>query len=710
MLFDALALFTKLYHKPMSVGELTSGLPFDASKKGPEIFSCDNMLDNFARAAERCGLRTRLAERTLDDIGALTLPLILITKKGGGVILDSISEDRKKFRIVSPEAGDSLIWADRDKLEADYSNHLFYIGKGFGASDEHGKAPITGVRGHWFWETIKYSWPLYSDVLKASVVVNIFVLASPLFTMNVYDRVVPNNAIETLWVLGTGIIVVTLLDTVLKMLRSYFIEIAAKKSDIIISARLFEKTLDLKVAESPKNIGAYANNFREFDSIRTLLTSAVMLTLVDLPFTALTLFVIYLIGGKLVIVPVIIMCLLLIYSLIVKAPMKESMQAGHAAASRKSSLLIESLSGMRDIKIMNAAGIFQWRWENGVAEAAATGIKARMLSASVATMTGLLMQLDTVFIVIYGTYLIRDLELTMGGLIAVVILCSRTIAPIGQVVALISNYEQAKVAFDTINLIMKKDTENPPGCEFIRKETLEGEIEFQNVTFTYPEAEKPAIEGISFKVKKGERVALIGRTGSGKSTIQRLLINFYKPEKGSIRIDGLDIGQLSPVLLRKNVSCVPQDFSLFSGTIRENITLAAPHASDEAVIEAARTGGLEAFLRACPRGLETRVEERGANLSGGQKQGIAIARAFINPSTIFILDEPTSSMDGATEDLVKDMIKKRTEGKTVVFTTHKPAMLDVAERIIMLDTGKIVFDGKRDDFMKKFVKPAEPVK
>ncbi len=704
-LFSALTLYTKLYHKPFSEAELTDGLPQNPGTGENSIFSCSNLLDNFGRAAARAGLTTNLKKRTLDEISPLTLPAILVLKDETGCILESINKEKTEFLIYSPDSVDVKQTTTKEKLEEEYSGFLFFVGEKF---DYHGRAKpsIENVDGHWFWKAIKLSKTIYIDVIKASLAINLFVLASPLFTMNVYDRVVPNNAVETLWMLGIGVMVVFVLDAILKFLRTYFLELAAKKSDVIISSSLFEKVLDLRMEQAPRNIGSFASNFKEFDSIRNFLASSVTTAIIDLPFTVIFLWVIWFIGGNIVTVPIIMMCLLLIYTLLIRKPLFKSIASSFEVAAKKNSLLIESLSGLQDIKFLNAAGIFQWRWENVVAELANKGLQSRMLTMSISTLTGVLIQLNTVLIVIYGVYLIRDLELTMGGLIAVVIISSRTIAPMGQVVGLLSNYEQTKVAYDSLEEIMNREVETPQGTEFIRHERIKGNIEFKDVSFTYPNSEKPAIKNVSFKIKPGEKIALIGKTGSGKSTVQKLIMAFYRSQEGSVQIDGLDVGQLSPVFLRRNVSYVPQDFSLFAGTLRENITWRAPYADDRAIISAACAGGLEKFISSHPRGFDAFVEERGSNLSGGQKQGIAIARTLLTNTDLFLFDEPTNSMDVSTEALVKSHIYHRIKNKTMILTTHKQGMLDLAERIIVMDEGIIIFDGPREECLKKFSRPS----
>ena len=704
--FGALALYSKLYASPITEEELTAGLPMAKGEPDPRMLSAQNQPDNVIRAAARAGLKASLFERRLDELSELVLPAIIIMKDESACLFDGFEGDKAK--VMLPEADGAVHEIDKEKLESGYSGFLFLVGKVF--TDKSQDSAISQTRGHWFWHTLWISFPIYRDILMASFAVNVFALASPMFTMNVYDRVVPNFAVDTLWVLATGVIVIMVLDGILRFLRTNFIEIAAKKSDIIISSRLFERVLDLRMEQAPRNIGGFANNLREFDSIRNFLTSSVMLFLVDLPFTALFLLVINYIGGNLVVVPIAMMSILLIYTLLIKNPLYQSTIASFQDSAKKNAILVEAIAGLRDIKLLNAAGRFQWTWENIVGSLANKGIKARFLSSSISTITALLVQLNNVLIVAYGVYLIHDGLLSMGGLIAAVILASRTIAPMGQVVALISQYEQTKVAYQSLQKLMKLEVERPDGKEFIRKQSVEGTIEFKNVSFNYPGEEKPAVDGISFKLKTGERIGLIGRTGSGKSTLHKLLLGLFRPQNGRILIDDLDIQEMNPVFLRKNFSCLPQDFSLFSGTIRENITLKNPQASDEELLEAVKLGGLEDFIKSSPKGFDTLVAERGANLSGGQRQGVAVARAFITESPIILLDEPTSFMDGTTEQQVKQNLVQRFADKTVIISTHKNALLELVDRIIIVDNGKIAFDGSKEEFLKTFSQKVSPEK
>ena len=558
---------------------------------------------------------------------------------------------------------------------------------------------------HWFWHAIWLCLPLYFDVLLASFIINLFALVGPLFTMNVYDRVVPNNAKETLWVLAIGTLLVTLFDTLLKFLRAYLTEIAAKKSDMLISARIFEKLLNLRIDSAPKNVGAFASSLREYDAIRNFLTSSVMLVVIDLPFTVILLAVVYMLAGRIIIVPITMMILILLYALIIRTPLYASIVANFENASRKNSLVVETVNSLSDIKQLNSGKLFQNRWEGLTASMAAKAVISRLFQTSVSTLTGALIQINTIVTVIMGVYMISNREMTMGALIATMILSSKIIAPVGQLVALISSWNQTRLSFDSLKDIMAREEEdNRP--ELIKKNRLDGTIEFKDMTFSYPGSDKIALKDVNFKINKGEKVIILGRMGAGKSTIHKLLMGYYRPKEGRILIDGLDINELNMASYRALLNYVPQDFYLFSGTVRENILLGAEPPEDKVWVRAISAGGLENLLQTSPRGLDSFVLERGQNLSGGQRQGIAIARTFLRSGDLVLLDEPTNSMDPNTELQVKTFIRNELKDKTMIMTTHKHTMLDLADRVMIVDGGKIVFDGNLEAFKKAFIREA----
>jgi ATP-binding cassette subfamily C protein LapB len=699
-LLQCLVMFTKLYHKPFSAEALTSGLPTEIGAEAPELFSIDKSRGLFSRAAAKAGLISSIVRKPLTQISPLQLPMIILLSNQSACILDSYSKDRKKAKIIMPAEEAVESWVDMQDLADEYIGFGFMIKKAFEYSDENSRT-LNLKQKHWFWSTLKLSRSIYKDVLYASLLINLFVLASPLFTMNVYDRVVPNNAIETLWVFAIGVIIVYSIDTFLKFTRTYLLETAAKKSDIIMSSIIFEKVLDLKMEHHPASVGSFSSKLKDFDSIRNFLTNATMAVLIDLPFAVIFLAVIGYIGGSIVLIPMITMLLIISYAIFIKNPLKESIESTHEANAKKSSILIETLNNIETVKSLGSLNQIQWRWEESIGEIADKGLKSRLLSASIPTITQMLIQLNTVMIVVYGVYQIEAFELSMGGLIAVVILSGRTLAPMGQVAALMTNYEDTKTSYEAINEIITKPSERPSGKKFVETPKFSGHIEFVDVTFTYPNSEIPALKNVSFEIKPGDKVGIIGRIGSGKSTITKLLLGIYEPDSGQILIDGIDIKQIDPADLRKKIGYVSQEVMLFRGTVKDNITFRASHASDGEMVRAANISTTADFIKKHPKGYEMPIQERGLGLSGGQKQSIGIARAFLLNAPIMLMDEPSNAMDQVTESKLINNMSKNLNETTTLFITQKMNLLKIVDRVIVMNNGKIFIDAPKDEALKK---------
>ena len=678
-----------------------SGLPISSSLNDSLLFSKEYSKSLFSRAASRAGLKTTLIQKDISDILQLQLPMILILSNNNSCILESFNDDKTKAKIIFASDGEaSYEWIEVEELQKEYLGYAFMLKKHFEYDNENSRT-LHIQQKHWFWNTLWLSKSIYKDVLIASLLINLFVLATPLFTMNVYDRVIPNSAKETLFVFTIGVVAVYLLDSFLKFTRSYFLELAAKRSDIIISSIIFEKVLDLKMESHPPSVGSFASNLRDFESIRSFITNSTLTILIDLPFAFIFLFVIYYIGGQIVVIPILTIILIFTYALIIKKPLQKSIESSYEASAKKNGILIEALQNIETIKTMSMAGKTQFAWEEASGEIATKNLKSRLLSASIPNITGLLTQLNTVFIVFFGVYLISDFELTMGGLIAVVILTSRTIAPMGQAAALITNYEDAKTSYNVLNEIISKPVDRPYAKQFVSLPKDIDSIEFKDVTFTYPNSDNPALKNLSFTIKKGEKVAIIGRIGSGKSTISKLLLKLYEPQEGHILVGGIDISQLDPAELRKAFAYVPQDVHLFRGTLKDNILSSNQFASDEQLLKAAKIAQTHTFAQTHSRGYDMPIGERGAGLSGGQRQSVAIARAFINETDIMILDEPTNAMDQTTEALILKSLKQNLEDKTVILVTQKLTMLELVDRVIVMHESKKIADGNKQEVMKK---------
>ena len=699
-LLDCLVLFTKLYHKPFSAEALTAGLPIEPGADSPELFSINNAKGLFSRAAAKAGLKSSIIRRPLSQISPLQLPMIILLSNQSACILDELSEDGQQAKIIMPSEEAIEQWIDIDDLQDEYLGFAFMVKKAFEYSDDNSRA-LHLKQKHWFWSTLKLSTGMYKDVLYASLLINIFVLASPLFTMNVYDRVVPNNAIETLWVFAIGVTIIYMIDAFAKFSRTFLLENAAKKSDIIMSSIIFEKVLALKMAHHPASVGSFSSNLKDFDNIRGFLTNATMAAIIDLPFTIIFLAVVYYIGGIIVLIPILTIILILSYAYFIKDPLRRSIESTHEASAKKSSILIETLNNIETLKTLGALNQVQWKWEESTGEIAQKSLKSRLLSASIPTITQLLIQLNTVMLIIYGVYMIQDFNLSMGGLIAIVILTGRTLAPMAQVASLMSNYENTKTSYDTLNEIISQPSERPEGKKFVTRPNFSGHIEFVDVSFKYPESDMYALKNVSFVIEPGERVAIIGRIGSGKSTIQKLILGLYEPGEGQILIDGIDINQIDPADLRKNMSYVSQDVTLFRGTAKDNIIFRASHATDGAMIRAAVISGAADFIKKHPKGYEMPIGERGTGLSGGQRQSIGIARAFLLDTPIMLMDEPSNGIDQVSEEALLNNVEEALLNKTTIYVTQKMSLLRIVDRVIAMDNGKIIIDAPKEDAILK---------
>ncbi|MBX2808870.1 MAG: type I secretion system permease/ATPase [Cellvibrionaceae bacterium] len=684
-LLACLLLLTKLKDAPCSATSLVAGLPLVDECLTPELF---------VRAAERANLEAKVVARPLNEIASIVLPVVLLLENNQAVVLLEATADKQQAVIMDPRQ-DKQTQMPWSQLEASYTGFSIFV-KHKMRFDAANDVSLSTPPGHWFWSVMKSSWRIYRDVLLASLFINLFVVASPLFVMNVYDRVVPNQALETLWVLAIGVIVVIVFDVVLKALRNYFIEVAGKKSDILLSAFLFERVLGARFSEKPASIGAFVSQFREFDTIRNFYTASTISALVDLPFVLLFLLLIFYVGGSLVWVPAATIPLIILYGVLLRRPMRQAIEQTFVSSAQKNATLVESLVGLETVKALGAEGFIQRTWEASVGHLSHWGQRMRMLSMSVSIFSNTVQQIASVVLIIVGVYLIVERELTMGALIACFMLTSRALGPIAQVASLLVSYDQTKTALNALQQVVDKTQERIVEKPFVTRPSFNGGIQFNQVDFTYPDDKQAALNAVSFNVKPGEKIGIIGRIGSGKSTIQKLLLGLYQPSQGSILLDGIDSQQIDPADLRRHIGYVPQDVVLFAGSIKANISYGSFHSDDEAIVAAAEVAGVTEFVNRHPLGFDRNVGERGQALSGGQRQSLGIARASLNNPSIYLFDEPTSGMDNSSETLVKENLLKQTAGKTVILVTHKTSLLSLVERLIVMDGGKIIADGPKE--------------
>ncbi|MEZ8659936.1 type I secretion system permease/ATPase [Vibrio cyclitrophicus] len=684
-LLNSLIYVSRYYGLANSPEALINGLPLSDGKLTPFLFP---------RSAERAGLVAKENRCDLESIPHLILPAILLLKQGEACVLNSIDSEKQEAEIITAESGMVPIIIPLDELKEQFIGRYFLVKKQF-RYDERSPEVLKTRKGHWFWSTIWESKNIYRDVLIASILINIFAIAAPMFTRLVYDKVVPNLAFETLWVLASGIFVVFLFDLLLKLMRSYFIDVAGKKSDILISSKLFSKVLGIRMEAKPASVGAFAKNLQEFESIREFFTSATIGSLIDLPFALMFLALIWLMAGNLVFVPVAGVVVLIIYALLIQGPLRRTIEEGSRLASQKYANLIESLAGLETVKLFSAQSQFQFRWEEAVAHMANWNIKSRRITDSIQNTAGFVQQSTNVGMIIFGVYLIAEGELTMGGLIAATMLSGRAIGPLVQLSLLSTRYNQAKSSMTLIEQVMSMPDEQEEGKRYIHRPIIQGHIALDKVTFHYPDSPVASIRDLTLNISPGEKVAIIGRIGSGKTTLERLIMGLYKPTEGHVRIDDTDMEQLHHVDVRRNIGCVPQDSNLFYGSVRDNITLGRPLVDDRDVMDAANRAGVTSFTQQDPAGLERQVGEGGALLSGGQRQSIAIARAFLGRPPVLLLDEPTSAMDNRSEMHIKHQLSQLQPSETLILITHKTSMLDIVDRVIVMEKGSIIADGPK---------------
>ncbi|MBV7297183.1 type I secretion system permease/ATPase [Enterovibrio paralichthyis] len=684
-LLQSLVYVSRYFGQSNSPDALVSGLPISDGYLSPFLFP---------RAAERAGIDAKESRMPLNNISPMLCPCILLLKDNQACVLQSINHATGEAEVVEPLTETTPVTKKIDLLNEEYLGRVFLLKKQF-RYDERSPEILKERQGHWFWSTLWESRSIYRDVLIASIFINAFAIATPLFSRIVYDKIVPNLAFDSLWVLATGVFVIFIFDLVLKMLRSYFIDISGKKSDLLISARIFQKVMGIRMEARPPSVGAFARHMQEFESIRDFFTSASVSALIDLPFALFFLFIIWIVAGPLVIVPIVAVSILVIHAMIIQKPLRRTIEEGSRLSSQKNANLIESLAGLETIKLFGAESQFQYRWEEAVAHMANWGIKTRRLTDSVQNAAGFIQQFVNVSMIVFGVYLIANGDLTMGGLIAATMLSSRAVGPMVQLSLLSTRYNQAKSAMAIISQLMDMPSEQEEGKRYIHRPIIRGKIEFDRVNFSYPNSDVAALRDVSLTILPGEKVAIIGRIGSGKTTLSRLLMGLYRPTEGSVRIDETDISQIHNIDIRRNIGCVPQDPVLFFGSIRDNITLGRPLADDRDIIDAANRAGVTTFTQRDPAGLERQVGEGGNQLSGGQRQSIAIARAMLGRPPVLMMDEPTSAMDNRTEQYIKQQLSSLRRDETLILNTHKTGMLDVVDRIIVVEQGSVVADGPK---------------
>jgi ATP-binding cassette subfamily C protein LapB len=698
-LLQTLVILSRLYGAPRSPAALSAGLPIPAGGLTPPLF---------LKAAERIGLAANVSKRSLSSIPDLALPCVLLLKDRQACVL--LRRDGEFAEIVTTDNIDGSKRVSIATLEDLYSDSCIIARPKIRLDARSGDISIEH-HGNWFWGSVRSFSTIYVEVIIASLLLNIFAVISPVFVMSVYNRVVPNRAFDTLWVLAIGVSAAYCFDFIMRTLRGYFLERTGKALDRKISARIFGQVLGIRMDSAPQSSGAFANYIQGFEPLRDFFTSASLAAIVDLPFLFLFIFVISLIAGPIAIIPLVMIPVVIGVSMMVQIPMRKASEKAYRQGAQKHAVLVETIAGLDTIKVASAEGHRQRDWDGFVDALATTSTKARFWSSISVNFVSLSLQFTTLGTIIWGVYRTAEGEMTMGAMVATSMLVGRAMAPLGQIAGMMVRLNQSWSSLKGLNKLMTLPVERPLGKDFLRRPHVEGAVEFRNVSFRYPGQQGKALDSISFKIQPGERVAIVGRIGSGKTTIERLVVNLFEPEEGAVLIDGTDIRQVDPADLRRNIGCVLQDAHLFFGSVKDNIGIGAPYVDEASVLRAATVAGVDEFVRNHPHGYDMQVGENGRYLSGGQRQAIAIARSLLMNPSVLVFDEPTSHMDNSTETTFKNRLAQILPGKTLLLVTHRNSMLSLVDRLIVIDGGKVVADGPKagvlDALMKGRVKAAE---
>ncbi|QTD45390.1 type I secretion system permease/ATPase [Ottowia testudinis] len=697
-LFDQFALLTHLLGQPLSAHALASQTLRNAAGR-IDMHSLGEVLRSH-------GYDNKLDERGLDDIPSLAAPLLLVTRDGAGVVVEAIGGAKgARHYTVRDVDGSRTVW-DQATMQAHYIGFCWFL-KARPQQDRRSELPEYTMGRAWFWKVIWRFKGYYVQVLIASVLINVLALIGSLYVMNVYDRVIPNRAYETLWVLSIGVLAANLFEFLARTIRARLTDVAGKKADLIISSALFRRVLAIDLAQKPASSGSYASNLRDFESVRDFMTSATLLALVDLPFVLLFIFVMWMVAGPLALVPLLTIPLVVLAGLIAQVPLAKYTNESMREGSQRQGLAVEAIEGLETLKTNNATNWAQQRWDRYTAATAASSMKLKDWSNVVVNFSMLVQQANTVVMVLWGTYLIHHenpaARITMGALIACVILAGRTLGPLSQVAGLMVRLQQARVAMKGIDGIVERKTERDNARSYVSLPHVEGELALSQMGYRYGPQGPLVLNGINLTLRPGEKVGILGRIGSGKSTLLRVMAGLYQPAEGHALLDKVDMRQIDPSDLRSHVSLLGQSPRIFLGTLRENLDMGRMDrlSNDAELLAALRRFGLDRIVQSHPLGLNMPIGEDGQGLSGGQKQIVGLARLTLRDPSIVLLDEPTSGLDPMTEQAALKAVADWAKNRTLVMVTHRMQVLPFVDRVIVIDQGRVVMDGPRDAVLRQ---------
>lgn len=710
-LLQALVYLTRHHGRERSAESLLDGLPV-AGALGP---------DQAVRVLRAAGYNAGLMQRRIGDIHALLLPAVLLLKNGDACVLvrrlDGATGGSPVCEVVMPGGGFHTCRATEAELESEYLGFTLVAtpqpeqSAGGGHREQH----LLDSQGHWLWGTLRRFVPYYRSAMLAALLSNVLMLVSGLVTSVVYDKVIPHQAFVTLWTLAVGAGVALGFDLLARQLRSHLIDTAGKKADLIMGSILFRQTLGVRMEHRPESAGNYAHHIAQVEVVREFFAGATLSAVSDVPFIFMYVAMTFVIGGPLGFVLVLAIPVLLGMALFIQKGLRRAMSNNLRHHADLQGVIVEAVEGLEDLKAVGAQGRFLHRYEDASSAAAETALKARFMSGWTTNMATVSQQAVTLCMLVWGVYLIHDGVVTAGALIGSVMYGGRAIAPLNSVVGLATRFQGARAAMISIDKLMALPTERERGRSYVTGHRVTGDIALQDLSFAYPETDgNPAprvLKNISVRVKAGERIAILGRIGSGKSTILRVMAGLYQPSEGMVEVDGLDLRQIDPADYRMRVGFVSQEPRLFKGTLRDNVTMGRANLDAARLAEVARVTGLDRVVATHPQGWELSVGEMGGLLSGGQRQLVALARCLITRPQILLMDEPTSSMDAQSEVMFLRQLKEAAGTRTLIMVTHRPAVLELVDRVMVVDGGKVVLDGPKAAVLAALagIKPGAPV-
>lgn len=673
--------------RPLSLGALQEAL-----LPGPEAGGMTAGLRAAIAAAGRVGLRAVFGRRSLDELAPPLLPAIFPTRDGGAVAV--LTREADRLTVFDPALGrEEAMVMEAATLAPRLTGHTLIL-KPVVSAETGDNAPAR-PHGHWFWSAVAANRWAYTQVVLAAMTVNILALVTSFFTMVVYDRILPSAATDSLLALTIGVGIALIFGFMVNTLRSGFIDHAGRRADLAMGQRIFDHVTEMEMQARRSSTGATAATLREFETLRDFFTSATLVALVDLPFSLLFIGAIFLLAEPLAIIPALALPVVVLIGLGVRPILSRLAERIMSEGRHKQSVLVETLAGIEAIKAAGATRQMRLRWSDALQRQADYNVRSRAVTQFAINSTGFVQQAAQVIVVVVGALEVVSGNITSGVLIAAVILTGRALAPLSLIAQTLSRIHQARASYRSLDELMRAPVEHPPDRHWLSRRHLAGGIRFENVHFAYPDQRGKALDGVSFDIAPGEKVAIVGPIGSGKSSLVRLVLGLYQPDEGAVLADGVDIRQIDPSDLRRNIGAVLQEGWLVSGSLRENIAFGAPRPRDEDILQAARLAGVEDFSARHPEGYDMMLREGGAGLSGGQRQMVTLARALLGRPPILLLDEATSAMDVRSEMALVSRLQQALHGQTLILATHRPGMLDLVDRVIVMDGGKVIADGPR---------------